>query len=189
MKIEQNSLLQKYTTNLFLVCGLCIGAGYYNPVDEHIISELILTSSMGLVGMVFLTYAFSALLQLAIYSHYEKSLFNGKFRELKEYMTFKRLPEFLQKKIELFINYKYNGHYYNEEMIMSTINEQIKQEINMYGCKKMVMAVPLFQDMPIALINAIIFNLTQVLFMPGEVNKILFYFRFRFIYIYSLLMT
>lgn len=183
--IEYNSIFQKYTTNLFLVCGLCIGAGYYNPVDEHIMSELILTTCMGLVGMVFLTYAFSSLLQLAIYRQYEENLFNGRAKELKEYMIIKRLPKFLQRKIKLFVNYKYNGHYFNEELIMNTINDQIKQDLNMFTCKKMVMDIPLFQDMPIALTNAIIFNLTHDLFMPGQVRKSIkvaqsynFYFKF-----------
>ncbi|XP_049884527.1 uncharacterized protein LOC126379753 [Pectinophora gossypiella] len=39
----------------------------------------------------------------------------------------------------------------------------------MFYCKKLVFNVPLFQNMPIALINTIIFSLIQVLYMPGEV--------------------
>lgn len=170
INIEQTSVLQKYTANLFLVCGLCIGAGYFSQVDEHIISELLLTSGIGLTGLIFTTYSFSILLRLAIYKQFNTNIYNGRLNELGKYMMFKRLPQFLQRKIHLYINYKFNGLYYNEHSIMSTINEQIKQDINMFSCKQLIMNVPLFQDMPIALVNAIIFSLTKVLFMPGEVR-------------------
>lgn len=170
INIEQSSALQKYMANLLLVCGLCIGAGYFSQVDEHIISELLLTSCIGLIGLVFMTYSFTILLRLAMYRQFNTNIFNGRMNELNKSMMFKRLPQFLQKKIHLYINYKFNGQFYNEESILNTINEQIKQDINMFSCKQLVMNVPLFQDMPIALINAIIFSLTQALYMPGEVR-------------------
>lgn len=166
---EPSSVFQKYTANLFLVCGLCIGAGHFSQIDEYIVSELLLTSGMGLIGLAFMTYLISTLLRLAIYREFNMNIFNGKLNELNKYMMFKRIPQFLQRKIQLYINYKFNGLFYNEASIMNTINEQIKQDINMFSCKHLVMNVPLFQDMPIALINAIIFSLTQVLYMPGEV--------------------
>lgn len=169
INIEEGSVLQKYMANLFLVCGLCIGAGYFSQADEHFIWELLLTSCIGLIGLIFMTYSFSILLRLALYRQFNTNLFNGRINELNNYMMSKRLPQFLQRKIHLFINYKFAGQFYNEESILNTINDQIKQDINMFSCKQLVMKVPLFQDMPVALINAIIFSLTQVLYMPGEV--------------------
>ncbi|KOB74196.1 putative hyperpolarization activated cyclic nucleotide-gated potassium channel, partial [Operophtera brumata] len=167
--IEQTSVFQKYTANLFLVCGLCIGAGYFRQIQEHIVSELLLTSGMGLIGLVFVTYLISMLLRLAIYWQFNMNVFKGRLNELNKYMIFKRIPQFLQRKVQLYINYRFNGLSYSEANIMNTINEQIKQDINMFSCKHLVLNVPLFQDMPVALINAIIFSLTQVLYMPGEV--------------------
>ncbi|CAH1640012.1 unnamed protein product [Spodoptera littoralis] len=169
------SIFEKYSTNFYLVCGLCIGAGYYTPLDTHFVPELLLSSGMGLLGLLFLTYAFSALLRLAIYHQFETYCFSGKSRELEEYMVFMRLPKYLKRKIRLFINYKFNEHFFHEEAIKNTINEQIRQDINMHCCQRLVMNVPMFQDMPVALINSIIFSLKQVLYMPGqkvvEVNK------------------
>ncbi|CAG4953679.1 unnamed protein product [Colias eurytheme] len=160
---------QMYSTNLFWVVGLCIGAGYYRPVDEFIISDLILTSLISLLGLIFIIFSFATVFRLFIYSQYDRFTFNGKLRDLKEYMELKRLPNFLQKKILLFVNYKFNGTYFNEEYILNTINEQIKQDINMHCCKDLVSKIPLFQEMPVAFVNTIIFNLVEAVFMPGEV--------------------
>ncbi|KAJ8735963.1 hypothetical protein PYW08_006619 [Mythimna loreyi] len=169
-KIEEGTtqIFQKYSTNFYLVCGLVTGAGYYTPLDTHFIPELILSSSIELTGILFLTYSLSALLRLSVYKQNEKFCFNGKSKELEEYMRFLRLPKYLKRKIRLFINYKFNEHFFHEEAILNTINEQIKQDINMHCCQRLVMNVPMFQDMPVTLINSIIFSLQQVLFMPGQ---------------------
>lgn len=170
-KDAKDSIFEKYSTNFYLVCGLCIGAGYYTPHhDTHLIPEMLLSSFMGLVGLLFLTYSFAALLRLAVYRQFELYCYSGKYKELEEYMTLMRLPKYLQRKINLFINFKFNEHFFHEDAIKNTINEQIRQDINMHCCKKLVMNVPMFQDMPVALINSIIFSLTQVLYMPGEVS-------------------
>ncbi|XP_063827439.1 potassium/sodium hyperpolarization-activated cyclic nucleotide-gated channel 1-like [Ostrinia nubilalis] len=162
------TVFQKYMSNLYLICGLCNGSSHYSPMADFLIPEMLVNSAMGIVGLMFLTYSFATLLRLAIYGRFEVLLYNGRLKELTDYMVFKGLPKTLQRKIQLFINYKFYEHYFNEQAIMNTVNEQIKQDINMHCCKKLVMNVPIFQDMPIALINTIVFSLTQALYMPGE---------------------
>ncbi|XP_068626375.1 potassium/sodium hyperpolarization-activated cyclic nucleotide-gated channel 1-like [Battus philenor] len=168
VRMPYNTVFKKYTANLYLACGLCIGAGYYTPIGVYVIPELLLTSFMGIMGLVFFIYCFTTVLRLVMYKQHESFLFYGKLRELEEYMSLKRLPKLLRKKIVLFLNYQFNGGYYNEELILKTINEQIKQDINMHCCKKLLDNVPIFNDMPIALMNTVIFSLTRVLYMPGE---------------------
>ncbi|CAF4862352.1 unnamed protein product [Pieris macdunnoughi] len=159
----------RYTTNLYWVVGLCIGAGYYRPVEEILIYDLVLTSVISLVGLIFIIFTFATVFRLFIYENTDHFIFNGKLKDLKEYMGLQRLPNILQRKILLFINYKFNGSYFNEEYILNTINEQIKQDINMHCCKALVTRIPMFQDMPVAFVNTIIFSLVEVMFMPGEV--------------------
>ncbi|XP_075975271.1 potassium/sodium hyperpolarization-activated cyclic nucleotide-gated channel 1-like [Anticarsia gemmatalis] len=166
---KRKTLTEKYTTNLYLVCGLCIGAGYYTPLDQHIVPDFLLSSGMELVGLVFVTYAFTAMLRLTIYGQFASYLFKGKYKELEEDMEFMRLPWFLQRKINLFLSYKFNERYFNEEAIQSTMNEQLKHDINLHCCRWLVMNVPMFQDMPVALINSIVFNFNRTLFLPGEI--------------------
>lgn len=98
-------------------------------------------------------------------------MYNGRLKELQTYLKMHRsISATLRDKIKLYVDYKYNGHLFNEDAIMETINEQIRQEINMFSCKKLVTNVPLFKDMPLAFINTIIFSLTKVLYMPGEAS-------------------
>ncbi|XP_053608947.1 potassium/sodium hyperpolarization-activated cyclic nucleotide-gated channel 4-like [Plodia interpunctella] len=166
---NKESVFTKYVINLYNVACLCIGAGYTKRNFENKIPKLLLTSSIGLIGLMYFTYTFTAIIRLIVYLRLEPYLYSGRLKALESYMTLKRLPKFLQHKINLFLNYKFSKNYFNEAAIMDTINEQIKQDINMYCCKKHVVNVPLFQDMPPALINSIIFNLSPILFMPGQV--------------------
>ncbi|XP_028029907.1 potassium/sodium hyperpolarization-activated cyclic nucleotide-gated channel 1-like [Bombyx mandarina] len=161
-------MFQKYTINLFYVCSLCVGAGYYTPLEGHSLLRMIQTTAISLTGLIFLTYAFMKLLRLTMYQQFEVNVFYGRYKELRDYMNLKKLPTCLQRKIDHFINYKYNGHYFNERHILDTINEQIKQDINMYSCKTLMNNVPLFRDMPVALINSMIFSLKRKFYMPGQ---------------------
>ncbi|CAG9581999.1 unnamed protein product [Danaus chrysippus] len=169
MQIPNEAIFQVYTTNLYWVCGICVGAGYFSPVDDYIIPDLLLTTTIGIIGLLFLIYSFTTLLRLFIYGQHDKYLYNGRLKDLEEYMKLKRIPKSLFRKILLFLNYKFHGTYFNEEAILNTINEQIKQDINMHFCKKLVTNIPIFQDMPVAFVNTIIFNLTHALYMPGEI--------------------
>ncbi|RVE43153.1 hypothetical protein evm_012198 [Chilo suppressalis] len=162
------SIATKYSTSLFYVCGLIIGAGRPDSANYYLPGEQIMSSVIGLLGLLFIVYVGSTFLRLMAYSRFDMFLYDGRLKELQNYMVFKHLPNSLRRKIELFIKYKFYGHFFNEADIVNTINEQIKQDINMHCCKRLVMNVPLFQDMPMALVNSIIFKLVQVVYMPGE---------------------
>ncbi|CAH2050962.1 unnamed protein product, partial [Iphiclides podalirius] len=159
--LPYESVLRKYTANLYLTCGLCIGAGYYTPVTVNIVPELLLTSFMGIVGLFFFVYCFTTLLRLVIYMQQEAFRYHGRLKELTEYMSLKRLPGPLRRKILLFLDHEFSAGYFNERHIMNTINERIKQDINMHCCKRLVDKVPMFGGMPIALTNTIIFGLIE----------------------------
>ncbi|XP_047985185.1 potassium/sodium hyperpolarization-activated cyclic nucleotide-gated channel 1-like [Leguminivora glycinivorella] len=56
----------------------------------------------------------------------------------------------------------------DEKYILNTINQHIKQDINMHTCRRLVVTVPLFKGFPIMLINTIIFALKQEVFIPDQ---------------------
>ncbi|KAJ2948215.1 hypothetical protein O0L34_g10024 [Tuta absoluta] len=163
--------LEKYVVNLYWVTGLCIGAGFYtilNKKAQHW-PEQLQTAILSLIGLTCIAYLMTTILRMIIYHNYGMLRYNGLIMELQQLLKFKRVPQRLRHKIQLYLNYRFNGKYFNKDSILATLNVQIKHEINMYYCKNLLVNVPLFHDMPIALINTIIFSLTQVLYMPGEV--------------------
>lgn len=124
---NDGDFFEKYVTNLYFVCGICIGAGYYSQVNAHVCPEMILNGSMGIGGIIFLTYCFMTLLRLSLYWQYQKHSYESRMQDLEKYMSNKRLPKNLRRKIQQFLSYKFCGNYLNEEQILGTINEQIKQ--------------------------------------------------------------
>ncbi|XP_073958045.1 potassium/sodium hyperpolarization-activated cyclic nucleotide-gated channel 1-like [Choristoneura fumiferana] len=163
-----SGFFEKYVSNLYFVCGLCIGAGYYSPVNAHVCPEMILNAIMGIGGGIFLTYCFMTLLRLSLYWQYQKHSYESRVQDLEKYISNKRLPKSLHRKIQQFLSYKFSGNYLNEEQILGTINEQIKQDINMHSCKRLVANVPPLRDLPVAVVNAIIFSLKQETLVPGQ---------------------
>ncbi|XP_061709209.1 potassium/sodium hyperpolarization-activated cyclic nucleotide-gated channel 1-like [Cydia pomonella] len=157
----------KYITNLYHVCARCIGAGYVFPVRNHVIPEMVQNCITEVISLIFLIYCFMTVLRLILCSQ-SNFIFDGAMKDLEKYMSVKRLPKSLQNKIRLFINYKFGGSYMDENYILNTINQHIKQDINMHTCRRLVVTVPLFKGFPIMLINTIIFRLKQEVFIPGQ---------------------
>ncbi|CAG9796268.1 unnamed protein product [Diatraea saccharalis] len=166
--LYDTSIYIKYSMSLFYVGGMINGAERPSDLGFYLVEETIMSSTIGLIGLMFMVYVWSTLLRMAAYSRFAMYLYEGGLKELQNYMVFKRMPASLRDKIQVFINYKFFGHYFNERDILNTINEQIKQDINMHCCKRLVMNVPLFHEMPIAFLNAIVFKLVQVIYLPGE---------------------
>ncbi|XP_063616222.1 potassium/sodium hyperpolarization-activated cyclic nucleotide-gated channel 1-like [Cydia splendana] len=159
--------LTKYITNLYFVCGRCFGVGYVPPVRNHVMPEMIQNCITDIFSLIFLTYCFMTVLRLILCSQ-SNFIFDGAMKDLEKYMSIKRVPKPLQNKIRLYINYKFGGSYMDENHILNTINEHIKQDINMHTCRRLVVTVPLFKGFPVMLINTIIFKLKQEVFLPGQ---------------------
>lgn len=60
---SETTLLEKYLRNLYHVCVLCIG---YSAIDIDVIPEMIVTSFIGLIGLLFNTYAFTGKMSVVL---------------------------------------------------------------------------------------------------------------------------
>lgn len=63
--------MEKYLRNLYHVCGLCIG---YSAIDIDVIPEMVVTSFIGIIGLLFMTYAFTG----KIHFKYYRVMLHGK---------------------------------------------------------------------------------------------------------------
>lgn len=59
--LSDTTPLEKYVRNLYHLCGLCIG---YSVIQINVIPEMVVTSLMGIIGLLFMTYAFTGKISL-----------------------------------------------------------------------------------------------------------------------------
>ncbi|XP_076268529.1 potassium/sodium hyperpolarization-activated cyclic nucleotide-gated channel 2-like [Rhynchophorus ferrugineus] len=77
-------------------------------------------------------------------------------RQLKDYMRHKQLPMLMRSRILTYYEFRFQKSYFREAEILETISEQLRQEINMHACRKLVENVIFFRNLPINLLVRII---------------------------------
>ncbi|CAH0551009.1 unnamed protein product [Brassicogethes aeneus] len=89
--------------------------------------------------------------------------------ELEEYMRHKQLPSYMRNRIYTYYEFRFQKRYFREDEILNTISGQLKQEINMHACKKLVENVSFFRNLPMNLLVRIISCLQIQVFLTNDV--------------------
>ncbi|KAL1501877.1 hypothetical protein ABEB36_007120 [Hypothenemus hampei] len=90
-------------------------------------------------------------------------------RQLKDYMRHKQLSMQMRNRILIYYGFRFQKSYFRENEIMDTISEQLKQEINMHGCRKLVENVKFFRNLPINLLVRIISCLRIEVYLVNDI--------------------
>ncbi|KAK5643493.1 hypothetical protein RI129_007338 [Pyrocoelia pectoralis] len=90
-------------------------------------------------------------------------------RQLKQYMYHRQLPEYMQRRILKYYEFRFQKRYFRESEILSTISGQLRQEIIMHSCRKLVENVAFFKNIPFALLARIVTCLRSEIFLANDV--------------------
>ncbi|KAJ8925686.1 hypothetical protein NQ315_009533 [Exocentrus adspersus] len=90
-------------------------------------------------------------------------------KQLKEYMQHKQLPAQMKSKILTYYEFKYQKRYFRENEILATISEQLRQEMNLHACRKLVENVIFFRNLPLNLLVRIISCLRIEVYLVNDV--------------------
>ncbi|CAG9764681.1 unnamed protein product [Ceutorhynchus assimilis] len=90
-------------------------------------------------------------------------------RQLKDYMRHKQLPMQMRTRILIYYEFRFQKSYFRENEILDTISEQLRQEINMHACRKLVENVIFFRNLPINLLVRIISCLRIEVYLVNDI--------------------
>lgn len=90
-------------------------------------------------------------------------------KQLREYMRHKRFPEYMQRRLVTYYEFRFQKSYFRESEILSTISGQLRQETIMHSCRKLVENVAFFKNLPLALIVRIVSSLRSEVFLVNDV--------------------
>lgn len=90
-------------------------------------------------------------------------------RQLKEYMHYKLLPDYMQKRLLTYYEFRFQKSYFREHEILNTVSGQLRQEIVMHLCRKLVENVDFFKNLPLNLLLRIVSCLKSEIFLLNDV--------------------
>ncbi|KAK2186537.1 hypothetical protein NP493_197g04002 [Ridgeia piscesae] len=166
-ELQHAHWLDQYTWALFKALShmLCIGYGRYPPQST---TDVWLTMVSMLTGATCYALFVGHATTLIQSFDTSKRLYREKFKQVEEYMSYRKLPRNLRQKINNYYEHRYQGKMFDEARILGELNDCLREDIVNYNCRALVASVPFFAHADPTFVSEIVTKLQYEVFLPGE---------------------
>ncbi|CAF0774408.1 unnamed protein product [Didymodactylos carnosus] len=158
---------EQYTVALFKALShmLCIGYGRYPPqsyVDMWLTMLSMVTGAM--------CYAITIGHVSALVQSFDTSrrLYNEKFKQVEEYMAWRKLPREMRNRISDYYEHRYQGKIFDEDSILIELSERLRLDVVNYNCRALVSSVPFFTNADPHFVSDVVTKLRFEVYQPGD---------------------
>ncbi|CAF1279661.1 unnamed protein product [Rotaria sordida] len=158
---------EQYTVALFKALShmLCIGYGRYPPQSYVDMWLTMLSMVIGAMCYAVTIGHVSALVQSFDTS---RRLYNEKFKQVEEYMAWRKLPREMRNRISDFYEHRYQGKIFHEDTILAELSERLRLDVINYNCRSLVSSVPFFANADPNFVSDVVTKLHFEVFQPGD---------------------
>lgn len=156
-----------YTHALYITTLLICTAGY-SPVLEISILKLMVIF-IWVISKILYIYLLAKVIEVVTAWTSSTHKYDELVRQLKEYMRHKECPEYMQKRLLCYYEFRFRKSYFRESEILNTISGQLRQELVMHSCRKLVENVGFFRNLPLTLLVRIVSCLTLEIYLVNDV--------------------
>ncbi|CAL8098393.1 unnamed protein product [Calicophoron daubneyi] len=164
---ENADWFQQYTWALFKAMShmLSIGYGRFPPISIGDAWITIVSMMSGATCYALFVGHAAALIQSFDTS---KRLYNEKFKQVEEYMAYRKLPRALRQRIANYYEHRYQGKMFDEAQILNEFSECLREQVINYNCRALVAAVPFFTYADQDFVSEVVTKLKFEVFQPGD---------------------
>ncbi|KAF5406298.1 Hyperpolarization-activated cyclic nucleotide-modulated cation channel splice variant ABs-II [Paragonimus heterotremus] len=166
-KLEDADWFQQYTWALFKAMShmLSIGYGRFPPISIGDAWITIVSMMSGATCYALFVGHAAALIQSFDTS---KRLYREKFKQVEEYMAYRKLPRALRQRIANYYEHRYQGKMFDEAQILNEFSECLREQVINYNCRALVAAVPFFTYADQEFVSEVVTKLKFEVFQPGD---------------------
>ncbi|CAG0918739.1 unnamed protein product [Notodromas monacha] len=167
-ELQSKVWIEQYSWSLFKAMShmLCIGYGRFPPQS---LTDMWLTMLSMICGAtcyaLFLGHATNLIQSLDS----SRRQYREKFKQVEEYMAYRKLPRDLRRRIIEYFEHRYQGKFFNEEDILGELNEKLKEDVINFNCRSLVAAVPFFSNAEPQFVTDVVTKLEYEVFQPGDI--------------------
>lgn len=122
-----------------------------------------------LLGTLVFCILIAQLMQYFRGSKSSKLQYRATVAQLRQYMRHRQLQKAIQRRFIAYYEFRYQHRYFRETEILGTLSSQMRQEIGMHSCRKLVENVTFFNNLPISLLTRIVALLKSETFLANDV--------------------
>ncbi|XP_037962213.1 potassium/sodium hyperpolarization-activated cyclic nucleotide-gated channel 2 isoform X5 [Plutella xylostella] len=170
-ELQEAFWLEQYSWALFKAMShmLCIGYGRFPPQS---LTDMWLTMLSMISGAtcyaLFLGHATNLIQSLdsSRRQYREKRL---DVKQVEEYMAYRKLPREMRQRITEYFEHRYQGKFFDEELILGELSEKLREDVINYNCRSLVASVPFFANADSNFVSDVVTKLRYEVFQPGDI--------------------
>ncbi|XP_026321093.1 potassium/sodium hyperpolarization-activated cyclic nucleotide-gated channel 2 isoform X9 [Hyposmocoma kahamanoa] len=170
-ELQEAFWLEQYSWALFKAMShmLCIGYGRFPPQS---LTDMWLTMLSMISGAtcyaLFLGHATNLIQSLdsSRRQYREKRL---DVKQVEEYMAYRKLPREMRQRITEYFEHRYQGKFFDEEVILGELSEKLREDVINYNCRSLVASVPFFANADSNFVSDVVTKLRYEVFQPGDI--------------------
>jgi len=144
---------------------LCIGYGRYPPQTYTDMWLTMLSMVTGAMCYAVTIGHVSALVQSFDTS---RRMYNDKFKQVEEYMVWRKFPRDMRNRITEYYEHRYQGKMFDEDNILKELSERLRLDIINFNCRSLVSSVPFFANADQNFVSDVVTKLHFEVFQPGD---------------------
>ncbi|XP_060853806.1 potassium/sodium hyperpolarization-activated cyclic nucleotide-gated channel 2 isoform X2 [Rhopalosiphum padi] len=166
-ELQDANWAEQYSWSLFKAMShmLCIGYGRFPPQS---LTDMWLTMLSMISGAtcyaLFLGHATNLIQSLDS----SRRQYREKVKQVEEYMSYRRLPLDMRKRITEYFEHRYQGKFFDEKWILDEMSDKLREDVRNYTCRRLVTNLPLLQKADTNLLTELTDCLEFEMFQPGD---------------------
>ncbi|XP_015370950.1 PREDICTED: potassium/sodium hyperpolarization-activated cyclic nucleotide-gated channel 1-like isoform X1 [Diuraphis noxia] len=166
-ELQDTNWAEQYSWSLFKAMShmLCIGYGRFPPQS---LTDMWLTMLSMISGAtcyaLFLGHATNLIQSLDS----SRRQYREKVKQVEEYMSYRRLPLDMRKRITEYFEHRYQGKFFDEKWILDEMSDKLREDVRNYTCRRLVTNLPLLQNADSNLLTELTDCLEFEMFQPGD---------------------
>ncbi|XP_033608391.1 potassium/sodium hyperpolarization-activated cyclic nucleotide-gated channel 2 isoform X4 [Cryptotermes secundus] len=167
-ELQEAFWLEQYSWALFKAMShmLCIGYGRFPPQS---LTDMWLTMLSMISGAtcyaLFLGHATNLIQSLDS----SRRQYREKVKQVEEYMAYRKLPREMRQRITEYFEHRYQGKFFDEEVILGELSEKLREDVINYNCRSLVASVPFFANADTNFVSDVVTKLRYEVFQPGDI--------------------
>jgi len=143
----------------------CIGYGIKNPSNCY--DAVVCTGSM-LGGALCFAIFLGEVTSIVASMNISKSQYNEKMMQVKEYMSFRKFPLDLRRRMDDYYENRFQGKMFNEPSILNELNPVLREELINHNCCELIESVPFFRNADADFLSNMISCLKYEVYLNGD---------------------
>ncbi|XP_068086411.1 potassium/sodium hyperpolarization-activated cyclic nucleotide-gated channel 1 [Anabrus simplex] len=143
-----------------------VGLGLQMPQD---IPDMMWTMVNCLTGAVLIIYTMVQMMVMMRVANTNNAKYEEMTIQLEEFMHYKQIPPPLKKRLTTYYKFCFQKSYFREPHILDSISTQLRQELLLHSCRRLVENVPFFNNIPVNLMIRIVKCLHSEVLLANDV--------------------